>query len=83
MRDLGHNTDQLWEKLKSMVFKTIASVVSPIAGLVSANVHQRENIHELFGFDILLDSNLRPWLIEVNVSPRSARLFDFTTVLCE
>ena len=29
----------------------------------------RENAHEMFGYDFMIDTNFNVWLIEVNSSP--------------
>ena len=33
------------------------------------NLSHRTNCFEIFGFDVLLDSDLKPWLLEINLSP--------------
>ena len=38
-------------------------------------------IYQLFGYDILLDKNFRPWLLEVNYGPDMANIDDFDLIL--
>jgi len=33
-------------------------------------VKKSKNYFEFFGFDVIVDSNLRPWLLEINSPPQ-------------
>jgi tubulin polyglutamylase TTLL4 len=37
--------------------------------MMKTNLQNKYNSFELFGIDVLLDSELVPWLLEVNISP--------------
>lgn len=65
----GVDTGQVWTDMCDVVIKTILSADGTINSGVKMNVNQRSCVHEVFGFDIMLDATLKPWLIEVNISP--------------
>ena len=49
---------------------------------------KNNNCFELLGFDILIDENIKPWLLEVNLSPslRVDSLLDHTikkSLICD
>lgn len=37
--------------------------------MVKTHLKRKYSTHELFGFDVILDENLKPWIVEVNISP--------------
>lgn len=57
------------ERIKDLVIRTIISVEPKVTAMMQAHVAYPQNCYECFGFDVLLDENLRPWLVEVNTSP--------------
>lgn len=65
----GINTTLLWEKIKDIVIKTIIASEPYVTSLLKMHVRTSYSCHELFGFDIMLDEKLKPWILEVNISP--------------
>lgn len=69
MEGQGVDTKPLWKSLQDLVIKTILSGEPSITSLCRENMNTRYNCYELFGIDVLLDHRLKPWLLEVNISP--------------
>ncbi|KAM9364450.1 tubulin monoglutamylase TTLL4 isoform 2-T3 [Pholidichthys leucotaenia] len=65
----GVNTTLIWEKIKDIVVKTVIASEPYVNSLMKIHVKTPYSCHELFGFDIMLDENLKPWILEVNISP--------------
>jgi tubulin polyglutamylase TTLL2 len=54
----------LWQRIMSIIVLTILGEVGHQVG-----IHSSRNNFEFLGYDILIDRNLQPWLLETNLSP--------------
>jgi len=61
----GVNFDTIWQQTREIIIKSLLAVQSEMESTPSS--------FDLVGYDILIDSNLKAWLIEINSSPSLAR----------
>jgi hypothetical protein len=68
----GVDIPLLWSRIYDVIIKAILSVEDVVLESSRNLGVGRSNCFELLGFDILIDSDLKPWLLEVNLSPSLA-----------
>ena len=64
----GIDYDDIFAKIKDLCVKTLISVETQIASNMRS-IKQKNNCFEVYGFDVLIDRDFKPWLLEVNVAP--------------
>jgi tubulin polyglutamylase TTLL6/13 len=80
MEDLGINTHLLQQKIDDIVRLTLLAVQDEYINNYKSTVKtqdDRSRLFEILGFDIFIDEDLKPWLIEVNKNPSLKAKSDF------
>ena len=69
LEDIGIDMKLMWSKIYDLIIKSILSVEEKILSSIKKHCTHKNNCFEILGYDVLIDSELKPWLLEANLSP--------------
>ncbi len=72
LEEINIDMDLFWSRIFDVIVKSFLSVENMLYIATHKTCTHKSNCFELYGFDILIDSDFKPWLIEVNLSPSLA-----------
>lgn len=68
-RKMGISVKEVFASIKDVIIKSLIAIEPHIVNNFNRFTKYKNTCFEVYGFDVLLDSKLRPWVLEVNVCP--------------
>ncbi|MGM0570500.1 amylase [Marinobacter sp.] len=69
LRERGHDDEALFDRIEDMVALTCLSALEAMRERSRAIGADTRGCYEMLGIDCLVDSDLKPWVLECNLSP--------------
>ena len=72
LQQINIDMDLFWSRIFDVIIKSMLAGENAMFNANKKTCIHRTNCFEVYGFDIMIDSDFKPWLIEINLSPSLA-----------